>query len=1361
MSMPSPSSSSTPSGPTFSTAPYPGLRPFEVEESDIFFGRERQTDELLAKLQQNRFLAVIGPSGCGKSSLVRAGLIAALETGFMSEAGSRWRVALMRPGDRPMRRLADSLLAPALLGRERANQPDAPLYVEAALRRGPLGLIEIVTEGNLCRDANLLLLVDQFEEVFRFRSQGDPEEADAFVALLLATAVSSAVPVYVILTMRSDYLGDCSLFRDLPEAINRSAYLIPRLTREECALAIKGPARVFGGEIDGALVNRLLNDFGPDPDQLPLLQHALMRMWFQRTHPPPPDSSARIMLTGTDYDRLGGLPRALSDHADEVMDELSADQQRLAKVIFQRLTERASGKRDTRAPARLGDIARVAGATETEVAAVIAAFRREGRCFLTPLQGPLTADSLIDIGHESLIRQWKKLSAWVEDETDSSRMYARLRDTAALWEAGQAGLWGNPDLARAVRWRERVAPTEAWASRYGQPGDFARAMTFLTESDVAQQARDREAENARRRELRRARRVSMTLGAIIVAILAGFLGYWLGWVRESSTYFNSYVKVEGVPKGIGALSIQQVRHRPWSIRIVRAGWFGHVRRAEAVDNQIRLTTKHSIGTYLGESESIAQRREVKWTFLYDDHGHVAHEEAYDASGQRVWGFIYAPDAGEVHVRLAHFVGADGYPRQTKGYGAGGYVRIEHSPEGYEALVTYRNALGEPRAGLDQAFGRRYTLDRQGRILEMISIGPDGKPMIDEAGNAGLGMTLDDLGNPVQYIATDATGALTTMKDGWSKARAKYDQYGNQLELAFFDEHDRPTLHKDGYSRIARKYDDRGNIAEERYWDAEDRPALVRGCHGRREAFDDRANLIEETCLDLDGKVGPNNAGTAVTRYKYDARDNLLEESFLDADGHAVIGANGFSRIVHRYDDRGNDIEDAYFGVDGQPVATNDGHSRTVLEYDAHNNQTARTYFGTDGQRIVIAGDDDREGLNKGARALAYAGVKREYDVNGNLVREAYFDVNGRPMKGPDGYAAWTATYDLSGNRIEVAYFGLRGEHVRSLDEYAGWRPQYDAFGRRTRVAYFDVTGAPAQAKSGVAGWTSSYDAAGHEIERQFFGVDGQPVAHQSGYATARMRYDRRGEVIEYEYLGPDGKPALNLWYSSDPTRGGYARQTLTLDAQGRLLEASYFGSSGGLVLCPAGWAHEVKRYDARGREETTAYFDTSDHSLRMPGGYYAIAERTDVYGRVVELIYLDEHEHPVRVDGGFAKLATKYDAYGHATERAFFAVDGSPTVSTGTGAHRVVDRYDDRGRWIERRYFGVGNALARFRGQYQHATRYAYDDQGNLTEVAHFDPSGAPALGPVQDQYCVRWTGTYNSEGRLLTSKCQPKSPSP
>ena len=264
----------------FSLAPYPGLRPFRAEEADIYFGRETQTDALLDRLGRTRLLAVVGPSGCGKSSLVRAGMIASLQTGFMAAAGADWRIADLRPGDRPMARLARALrpFAPPAEATEMAEAEALPL-IEAALRRGPLGLVEWLRDVGLPPATNLLLLVDQFEEIFRYREKGDRDEADAFVALLLASAAQRELPIYIVITMRSDFLGDCALFSGLPEAINDSQYLTPRLTREQCRLAITGPAKVFGGAVDPALVNRLLNDFGPDPDQLPLLQHALMRMW--------------------------------------------------------------------------------------------------------------------------------------------------------------------------------------------------------------------------------------------------------------------------------------------------------------------------------------------------------------------------------------------------------------------------------------------------------------------------------------------------------------------------------------------------------------------------------------------------------------------------------------------------------------------------------------------------------------------------------------------------------------------------------------------------------------------------------------------------------------------------------------------------------------------------------------------------------------------------------------------------------------------------------------------------------------------------------------------------------------------------
>src|SRR6478752_8123359 len=98
--------------------PFPGLRPFEPDEDHLFFGREREIDELLRRLRTARFVAVVGTSGSGKSSLVRSGLIPALESGFMAGAGSSWRIAVLRPGEDPIGHLADAASRPELLGAE-------------------------------------------------------------------------------------------------------------------------------------------------------------------------------------------------------------------------------------------------------------------------------------------------------------------------------------------------------------------------------------------------------------------------------------------------------------------------------------------------------------------------------------------------------------------------------------------------------------------------------------------------------------------------------------------------------------------------------------------------------------------------------------------------------------------------------------------------------------------------------------------------------------------------------------------------------------------------------------------------------------------------------------------------------------------------------------------------------------------------------------------------------------------------------------------------------------------------------------------------------------------------------------------
>ena len=412
---------------------------------------------------------MVGTSGSGKSSLVRAGLIPALQRGHLAGGGSRWRVAMFRPGDDPLGGLAQAL-----------GQP------QDLIGRSSLGLVEAAR--TLDAADKLLVIVDQFEELFRVSQSGSEDSAAAFVKLLLRAAFEDGAAVFVVLTMRTDYLGICTVFRGLPEVLNGGQYLIPRMTRDQLTESIEGPIAVGGAAITPQLVQRLLNDVGDDPDQLPILQHALMRTWSM-------GSEARAEGRPLDipiYEATGGMVAALNLHAEEAykdVGKLPADQ-RIARKLFQRLTEKGTDQQENRRPTSLRVICAVADADEPSVIAVIDRFRSEGRTFLTTSGGSeLSTDSVIDISHESFIRLWHRLREWADEEALSAERYRRLARAAELHAKGEEALWRDPALQLALDWKDRERPNGHWAERY-HPG-FEGAMGFLDESRKGREKRRR------------------------------------------------------------------------------------------------------------------------------------------------------------------------------------------------------------------------------------------------------------------------------------------------------------------------------------------------------------------------------------------------------------------------------------------------------------------------------------------------------------------------------------------------------------------------------------------------------------------------------------------------------------------------------------------------------------------------------------------------------------------------------------------------------------------------------------------------------------------------------------------------------
>lgn len=496
--------------------PFVGLRAFEEDEDYLFFGRSAEINDLLMRFSRSRFLAVIGSSGSGKSSLVKSGLLPAIHGGFLS-SGHNWHIALMRPEDKPIENLALALSKKGVLNAA-GEATDGISYlpiIESTLRRSSNGLPEVYSQSSIYdknksgQAENLLVVVDQFEELFRFNSKekeknkGESQSLNFVNLLLTATAeTQTKFPVYVLITMRSDFLGDCSRFRGLPEAINNGQYLVPRMTRDEIKEAITGPIAIGGAQVTQRLVTRLLNDTGDDIDQLPVLQHALMRTWNKWPNNPP-----GTPIDIKDYEESGTLKEALSRHANEAFAELKdKDEQKVCELMFKALTDKTADARGIRRPRKIADLCVLANANEEQVKKVIEVFRKPGRTFLMPPPGTvLTGESVIDISHESLMRVWDKLKTWADEEARDGDIYKRLvaaaeRAENLRKEQGLHSVLVNPELDITLSWFNKNKPTAKWAE--GFKGNFEQAMAYLKESqeaDLAVKKIEADKEAARKR----------------------------------------------------------------------------------------------------------------------------------------------------------------------------------------------------------------------------------------------------------------------------------------------------------------------------------------------------------------------------------------------------------------------------------------------------------------------------------------------------------------------------------------------------------------------------------------------------------------------------------------------------------------------------------------------------------------------------------------------------------------------------------------------------------------------------------------------------------------------------------------------
>ena len=470
--------------------PYKGLRAFQEADAADFFGRDALVEGLVERLSEpgnaSRLLAVVGPSGSGKSSVVRAGLIPALRRGALPGSES-WYAVEMIPGAHPFEELERALLGIA------ARSPASLLELLEGDRYGLVAAVDRVVPDDR---GELVLVVDQFEEIFSLVQ--DEETRRAFLDSLAAAVSDPRSRVRVVLTLRADFFDRPLQYQGFGDLLARRTYAVTPLSADELERAIAGPAERVGGRVESKLLADVVAEVSDQAGSLPLMQYALTELF---------DWRGDGALTLETYRQVGGVSGALVRRAEKIYGELDEGGARAARQLFLRLVEIGETD-DTRHRVLRSELASL----DVDRAAVERVIDMFGRHRLLSFdRDPITRGPTVEVAHEALLREWKRLQGWIEGAREDLHAQRRLATSAGEWSA--AGRDQGFLLKGA-----RLTQIENWAAT----STLALTATEREHLQASVEQRDAELAEERTRAAREAalERRSLRRMRALVAVLA-------------------------------------------------------------------------------------------------------------------------------------------------------------------------------------------------------------------------------------------------------------------------------------------------------------------------------------------------------------------------------------------------------------------------------------------------------------------------------------------------------------------------------------------------------------------------------------------------------------------------------------------------------------------------------------------------------------------------------------------------------------------------------------------------------------------------------------------------------------------------
>jgi WD40 repeat protein/energy-coupling factor transporter ATP-binding protein EcfA2 len=1204
-------------------SPFRSLRSFSREDSWLFFGRDRDTEALLARLEQAPILTVIGNSGSGKSSLVQAGLIPALRAGrfrYEGKAVDSWRIAVFRPSAAPFDYLAEILpsqLSPELSATElaeftgfcKAKLPEK----EDALRNS---IVALVARHTRIRDEHILLVADQFEELFTLVA--DPAIRSRYIDSLLASAtLDGAVPVHLVLTLRADFYGDYLKHPKLNTALNTNLYNVPLMSQMQLRETIQNRLALAVTGAEAGLIDTLLTDVGVEPGNLALLEHALAQLWEK-------SGGSGSTLTNDAYASIGRLKGALGRHADDVYSGFGEADQRLVQKIFLELVQLGEGAQDTRRRVAKANLLHLASGEEVEnvIAYLVSQRLLATSSFVLATSSPVSpapAETFVEVSHEALIREWPTLGQWLKDNREDIRIGRLLLQSASEWmemNRDTSTLMHGLRLSHALDWLLKHPEMPPLVGEFLKESvdteKKVQEWEVAREKQLRQQAEARAAAEEMRRVAEvaaadqarcsalRSRRLSYALGALLTTALGVA---W--WAREEQLIAQS--------RELAAQAEQlKAQDQQEALDLAIRGW----RRAKTAEANLAMA-----------------RAFPQLVAKLEGHTGIVLHAAFSPDGQHI---VTASEDRTARVWNA----TNGQLQATLEGHDDRVWQAEFSPDG-QRIVT---ASADGTARLWSAAGGQLLAKLEGHTAEVwqAAFSSDGQRIVTASGdntarvwNAVTGQMLNKLvghTDVVWHAAFSSDGRHIVTASGDKTARVWNTANGQLLEK--LEGHTDKVWHAgfspDGHLVVTASWDNTARV-----WNA-DNGQLLNKLEGHknsvlRAAFSPDGQRILTASEDKTARVWSATNGQELA--KLEGHTAGVWHAAFSADGKYIVtasedntarvwnAANG--RLLMKPEGHTAPVVDAEFSPDGQRLVTasvdttarlwNAANGQLLVKLQSTTANVGHAEFSPDGKRMVIAGQDKVVSV-------------RDADNGRLLVKlEGHTELVWHAAFSPDGRRIVTASSDRTARVWDAA----NGQSLAKLEGHTAdvVHASYSRDGRRIITASLDSTA------------------------RVWNATDGQLLLKLE---------DRKAGIVDAE-LSPDGQRIVTVGIDNSAQVWNTASGQRLRKIEGHTASVMHaeFSLDGQRIVTASG-DKTARVWNASNGELMTTLKGHTDivwHASFSPDGSRIVTASSDYTARIW--------------DAANGQQLAKFEDYPDNVRHASFSPDGQRIVTSSSDAARV------------------------------------------------------------------------------------------